>query len=152
VPADLGIQDLHIIIVDDDQLVRDFAVHTIEYGTNRQVATFENGFKAWQFIQSTPQKADIIIADANIPDMDGMELLRRVKEAHPGKKFIITTSDPGLESLAGRLGADAFLSKPYDISDLFAVVQQFCSTEAQPATSKVAIFPNNEDTRSAEEE
>jgi len=121
--------DLHVIIIDDDQLVRNFAVHTIEYGTNRKVVTFDSGFNAWQFIQSKPAEADIIIADANIPDMDGMELLSQVKSKHPDKKFVITTSNPDIEKAAYQLGADAFLLKPYDIDDLFILIQQFFSND-----------------------
>ncbi len=124
-----------IIVVDDDQLVRDFAVHTIEYGINRQVATFETGFKAWQFLLSRPDETDIIIADANIPDMDGVELLKKVKEKFPEKKFVLTTSNPGFEDIAHQIGADAFLTKPYDVSDLFTVVQQFFeASESDPTT------------------
>ena len=123
----------HVIIIDDDQLVRNFAVHTIEYGTNRKVVTFDSGFYAWQFIQSKPAEADVIIADANIPDMDGMELLSQVKSRHPEKKFVITTSNPDIEKAAYQLGADAFLLKPYDIDDLFVLIQQFFSTE-QPGS------------------
>jgi len=114
-----------VIVVDDDQLVRDFAVHTIEYGINRKITTFDTGFNAWQFLQNRPEEADIIIADANIPDMDGIELLQKVKEMFPEKKFVLTTSNPDFEDMAHQIGADAFLTKPYDVSDLFTVVQQF---------------------------
>jgi YesN/AraC family two-component response regulator len=131
------------IIVDDDQLIRDFAVHTIEYGTNRKVATFENGFQAWQFIQSQPENVDIVIADANIPDMDGLELLAEVKQAFPEKIFIITTSNPAFEKSANRLGADAFLSKPYDVNDLFAIVQTYIRNEARPRKAKIKALPNS---------
>lgn len=131
--------EVQILIVDDDQLVRDFAVHTIEFGINRKVSTFDNGFNAWQFLQNHPDGADIIIADANIPDMDGMELLEQVKKKYPEKKFIITTSNPKNEDTAYQMGADAFLSKPYDVNDLFTIVQQFIETsdsnsELQPHT------------------
>ena len=116
---------IQIVIIDDDQLVRNFAVHTIEYGINRKVTTFDNGFEAWQTIQNQPNNADIIIADANIPDMDGLELLHQVKQKFPHKKFILTTSNPEIENTAFEMGADVFLSKPYDVQDLFAIVQQF---------------------------
>ncbi len=119
--------DLQVIIIDDDQLVRNFAVHTIEYGTNRKVATFESGFHAWEFIQTQPEAADVIIADANIPDMDGLELLSQVKSRYPDKKFVITTSNPDIENAANQLGADAFLLKPYDIDDLFTLIRKFFS-------------------------
>jgi CheY-like chemotaxis protein len=150
VPAAQTLDGFHIIFVDDDQLVRDFAVHTIEYGTNRKVATFDSGFEAWQFIQRTPQAGDLIIVDANIPDMDGLELLRRVKQEHPEKKLVLTTSNPSLEVEAGQLGADALLSKPYDTKDLFAVVQRFYAEAVQSQQNKVALFPGNGETPPAE--
>lgn len=144
--------DVRMIIIDDDQLVRDFAVHTIEYGTNQKVATFDSGFKAWQYIQNQPKDVDIVIADANIPDMDGMELLDRVKKAHPKKKFIIITSNPSFESRAKQLGADAFLTKPFDIKDLFDIVQRFCSGLTPPAELKIAPFPQTQVAETSSEE
>ena len=134
-----------ILIIDDDQLVRDFTVHTIEYGTNRKVATFGNGFQAWRFIQDQPDSVDIIIADANIPDMDGLELLAEVKKAFPDKKVIITTSNPAFEKSADKFGADAFLSKPYDINDLFAIIHKFYEKSAGYKTSKITTLPNSSD-------
>lgn len=137
---------IQITIIDDDPLVRDFAVHTIEYGINRKVTTFDNGFKAWQFLQNQPDDVDIIIADANIPDMDGLDLLDQVKKRFPHKKFVLTTSNPDLENSAYHLGADAFLSKPYDVSDLFAIVQQFINN-SEPSTDlgngKMEKFPHS---------
>lgn len=134
--------DINILFVDDDQLVRDFAVETIEYGTNRRVMIIDSGFKAWEYIRSQPEKVDIIIADANIPDMDGLELLDRVKKTHPHKKFVITTSNASCESDARERGADALLTKPYDVGDLFAVVQKFIIDTPPPSGSKVTEFPN----------
>ena len=40
-----------VMIVDDDHLVCDFTKHTIEYGINQKVITFDNGFLAWQHLQ-----------------------------------------------------------------------------------------------------
>lgn len=137
------------MIVDDDQLVRDFAVHTIEYGTNRKVATFDNGFSAWEFLQTQPQEADIIIADANIPDVDGLELLDRIKKNYPQKQFVITSGNPDLADIANKKGADAFLSKPYDARDLFTIVEQLCVRPASPAkkseSNQVEELPTQDD-------
>lgn len=135
-------QTANILIVDDDELVRDFSVHTIEYGTNRKVVTYASGFKAWQYIQNHAQDVDIIIADANIPDMDGFELLGRVKPEMPDKIFIITSSDPALEKTANKLGADAFVSKPFDARDLFVIVQRFVLGSESAAQQKVTPINN----------
>ncbi len=143
---------VHILIVDDDQLVRDFAVHTIEYGTNRKVTTFDNGFQAWQYIKNRPKDVDIIIADANIPDIDGLELLDQVKRSHPGIKFIITTSNPTFEKTADQLGADAFLSKPYDVNDLFAIVQNFIIYSEKSPETPVMVLPNTNGTEPSPDE
>jgi len=113
-----------IIIIDDDQFVRDFAVHTVQFGTNRAVTTFENGFRAWQYVTSHPDEVAIVIADANIPDMSGLEVLEQLKKAYPDKTFIITSSNPAHEKAAYEMGADAFLSKPFDVNDLLTVVQR----------------------------
>jgi CheY-like chemotaxis protein len=135
--------ELQVLIVDDDQLVRNFAVNTIEYSTNSKVATFGSGFQAWQFIQSQPDKVDIVIADANIPDMDGLELLAEVKQAYPEKIFIITTSNPAFEISARQLGADALLSKPYDVNDLFSVVQKYFCNDTAAEKKKVTALPSS---------
>lgn len=142
---------MQILIVDDDHLVRDFAVHTIEYGTNREVTTLENGFCAWEYIQNKPEDVDIIMADANIPEMDGLKLLGQVKKSYPRKIFIITSGNAAIEEKAYHLGADAFLSKPYDVNDLFTIVQKFVIDSSPNAKSKVAQFPNNESFKAASE-
>ena len=53
---------------------------------------------------------------------------------------------------ANKYGANAFLSKPYDINDLFAVVKQFFSISDQTRKTKVALFPNNGENQSVESE
>jgi DNA-binding NtrC family response regulator len=119
-----------ILIIDDDQIVRDFAVHTITYGSNRKVTTFENGFDAWQYIQENAHLVQIVIADKQIPDINGLELLKRVKNEYPRIFFIIMSSDPFSELRAFELGADAFICKPFDVNDLFKIVHKFIYTMA----------------------
>lgn len=131
-------ESLQTLIIDDDRLVRDFTVHTLEFGTNRKVTTFDSGFKAWQHLQRQPQQADIIIADANIPDINGLELLERVKHAFPGTRFIVTSSNPANEQTAYRLGADAFLAKPFDVKDLLTIIQELILT-GEPIPERKSI-------------
>jgi CheY-like chemotaxis protein len=126
-----------VLIIDDDHLVRDFAVHTIEFGINREVMTYDSGFSAWEFINSRPDEVDIIIADANIPEMDGLELLERVKKKYPKKIYVLLAGDPATEIRARQLEADAFISKPFDAEVLFTVVQQFGCTHNASAKATV---------------
>ncbi|MBR9980029.1 MAG: response regulator [Desulfatitalea sp.] len=127
---------LNILIVDDDQLVRDFAVNTVAFHTNRPVITLESGFDGWQYLQQQGRDIDMVIADATIPDMDGLELLALVKRNDPRKIFILTSSNADHERTAVHLNADAFLAKPYDVQDLLRVIQELVrQAESRPGSS-----------------
>jgi CheY-like chemotaxis protein len=99
-------------------------VDVLAYSVNREIKSFDNGSDAWAYIKD-PESADIIVSDVDVPRMDGLELLKRVKTEYPGKICILMSSKPAHESSARQFGADAFISKPFDISDLFDVVQSF---------------------------
>lgn len=111
-----------ILVIDDDQIVRDFAVNTIAYGSNRRVMTFGNGLDAWQFVRSA--NPFDYCRQAN-PRLDGLALLTRIKDSYPQIYYILMSSNPSLERKAFHLGADAFLCKPFDVDDLFNIVIAF---------------------------
>ena len=119
---------MQIVVVEDDPLVRDFVVDVLEFSTNRKILTFDSGFAAWQHIRSK-QTVHILFADIRIPDMDGITLTRRVKATHPDIVCILASGNAADDSIAADAGADAFLLKPYGISDLFALVQTFVVEE-----------------------
>ena len=110
--------------MDDDQLTRDFAVDVLAYSVNREVKSFNNGIDAWDYIKNQ-ESADIIVSDIDMPQMNGLELLERVKKEYPKKICILMSSKPGHENDARQRGADAFIAKPFDINDLFEIVQSF---------------------------
>lgn len=96
----------------------------LAYSVNREVKSFGNAMDAWTYLND-PESADIIVSDVDMPQMDGLELLKRVKTRYPKKICILMGSQPTHESAARQFGADAFIAKPFDISDLFDVVQAF---------------------------
>ena len=105
-------------------MTRDFAVDVLAYSVNREVRSFNNGIEAWNYIKD-PDSADIIVSDIDMPEMDGLELLKRVKKEYPQKKCILMSSKPAHEKDARQFGADAFIAKPFDVNDLFEIVQTF---------------------------
>lgn len=94
------------------------------YCVNREVLSFDGGRRAWDYIRNGG-KADMVISDVDMPDMNGFELMTRVKEKYPDKIFIITSGVSGYEEKSRQEGADAFLAKPFEINDLFSLVQGF---------------------------
>jgi CheY-like chemotaxis protein len=122
------IPNVQIAVVEDDPLVRDFVVDAFEFSINRKTHTFDSGFAAWQYIRSGGP-VHIVFADIHVPEMDGLELTARVKAAAPEMVCILASGDPADASRAEAAGADAFLLKPYGISDLFALVQTFVADD-----------------------
>jgi DNA-binding response OmpR family regulator len=118
------IPNVQIAVVEDDQLVRDFVVDTLEFSVNRKIHVFDDGFSAWQYLQAS-HPIHILFADIHVPEIDGLELTARVKAVKPEIACILTSGDPADEVRAVEAGADAFMLKPYGVSDLFAVVQAF---------------------------
>ena len=125
------IPNVQIAVVEDDPLVRDFIVDTLEFSVNRKIHTFENGFAAWQHIQES-NPIHIVFSDIHVPDIDGLELIARIKAAQPEIICILASGNPADELPATEAGADAFVLKPYGVSDLFAIVQTFVVEDKGP--------------------
>ncbi len=118
------IDNVKIMVVDDDKMIRKLTVTALTYCVNRKVMSFDTGVEAWDYLQNGG-KADLVISDVDMPGMDGFELLARVKQNFPDKIFIITSGVCEYEERSIKEGADAFLAKPFEISDLFSIVQCF---------------------------
>jgi CheY-like chemotaxis protein len=118
------IDNVKIMVVDDDTMIRKLTVTALTYCVNRKVLSFDTGVEAWNYLQSGGE-ADLVISDVDMPGMDGFELLAKVKTKFPDKIFIITSGVREYEKRSRKEGADAFLAKPFEISDLFSLVQCF---------------------------
>jgi DNA-binding NtrC family response regulator len=89
-----------------------------------------NGRQALELIQSEP--ADIIISDVKMPDMDGIELLRAVRESAPDLAVVLMTAFASVETAreAFKLGADDFIQKPFDVEELKLIVKKTLEKQA----------------------
>lgn len=118
------IPNVKIIVVDDDRAIRELIVTTLMYCVNRHVLSFSNGLEAWNYIKKS-NGIDIVISDVDMPEMNGIELISRIKTHYPDKICIIMSGDESNENPARRTGADVFLTKPFKIGDLFDIVQTY---------------------------
>jgi len=125
------IANVKIAVIDEDVIVRDFIVSTLMYSVNREVLTFDNGFDAWVSFEEKGFP-DMIIADVNLQEIDGLVLVSKIKEANPGTVTVLFSDSPGNEKRAREQGADAFLAKPFGVNELFNLVQTFV-VEQDPA-------------------
>ncbi len=116
----------NILIVDDNELNLKLATHVLQKD-GYQISTALNGFEALEISEKEPP--DLAILDVMMPDMDGYELCRRMRE-NPKLKHIPIIILTALSSVDDRLqafdvGADDFLSKPFIPAELLARVKVF---------------------------
>ena len=100
-----------ILVVDDEEVVRRSYVRTFS-AEHCSVRAVNSGQDA---LQAMGQGAfDVVLLDLRMPGMDGMTVLRTIKEKWPESEVIVITGDPGVDSAkqAVTLGAYDYLSKP----------------------------------------
>jgi DNA-binding NtrC family response regulator len=112
-----------IMVVDDEAPFRKLLERRLSKDGNA-VEAFESSESA---LSAAEQKQfDVALVDIKMPGMDGIELLRRIKEIHPSMEVIIITGQGTIDSAiaAMKLGAYDYLTKPCKLSELDLIVQK----------------------------
>ena len=101
----------NILIVDDEEVVRLSHLRSLQ-SVNCNARVAEDGTRALQVMEQQP--FDVILLDLRMPDLDGMEVLRTIKDRWPDSEGVIITGYPTIESAkeAVRLGAYNYIAKP----------------------------------------
>lgn len=111
-----------LLVVDDEKNLR-LVVQKEMARQNHHVETADNGETAWEMLEAAD--FDVLLCDINMPRLDGMGLLRRLREksANPPEVIMLTgqaTVETAIEAM--KLGAYDYLTKPYRITELSALV------------------------------
>jgi DNA-binding NtrC family response regulator len=129
-----------IVVIDDDEHHLDFVVTLLKRAHYRCVG-FTSGRQALAHIGENA--AELVITDIFMPEMDGFELLRAIRQDHP-EIAVVTLSGEGRMTqnfylkCAQNLGAIAALRKPFEPENLYAIVNQFMSRDRDRSAPKVA--------------
>lgn len=112
-----------MLVVDDEVEICDFLK---TYFEERQfnVRTANSGESALKAVDAEPPQ--VVLLDLHMPGMDGMRVLKQIKEKHPAVKVIMVTALETREKIeeAMRLGADNYITKPLSLEYLEKDVQQ----------------------------
>jgi DNA-binding NtrC family response regulator len=112
-----------ILIVDDEEIVIKSCLRILG-GGDYHVEVAYDGREALRKIEQNPY--DVIILDVMMPNMGGLEVLRRVKETHPDVDVIMITGLSQVETVvqARKLGACDVISKPFEPDELKQLVRR----------------------------
>lgn len=112
-----------ILFVDDDADVRE-VVKLIFESSGYKVNECERGDCILKIERDFP---DLIILDKQLPDMDGLEVCRKLKQSKRTKDIpiIMLSASPNIKILGANAGAEESLEKPFDVQHLKDVVAKY---------------------------
>ena len=119
-----SLQGYSLLIVEDKQDLREFLKNALK-DKFKKIYQAENGLVALEVIKQ--QQPDIIVSDVMMPQMNGYQLCKEIKEnlniSHIPVILLTARADSESQILGYKLGADAYLPKPFEMEMLLSVIQ-----------------------------
>jgi signal transduction histidine kinase/ActR/RegA family two-component response regulator len=110
-----------ILVIEDDPEVRRVIVDSLEL-SGHSVTSATNGIDGLAALRKTPP--ELLIVDYAMPKMNGAEVIKRARERLPNLPVVLATGYADMAEVAGVLGTQSILIKPFDIAALLHAVGQ----------------------------
>ncbi|HVX94849.1 MAG TPA: sigma-54 dependent transcriptional regulator [Polyangia bacterium] len=136
--------NVQVLIADDEPLIRRSVKGAlVEEGF--QATEAASGAEAWERFRE--DRPDVVLLDLRLGDVDGLELLRRIRQEAPDVKVVLISAHGSIESAvaAMKLGAYDFIKKPFELDEIVAAVRNAARTNA--LENRVAYFAAQEKKR-----
>ncbi len=112
----------HVLIIDDDKELCALMMKCMEQENLSAVAAY-GGVEGLQLLAETQDSCMLIILDVMLPDLDGFQVLQKIREKHSLPVLMLTAKGEEEDKISGlRMGADDYLTKPFSIRELMARV------------------------------
>ena len=135
-------ENARILVVDDDENIRKVEVAILE----DKGYLVEAVGTAREAIEKSKRKFyNVALIDIRLPDMEGIELLTKIRDTTPRMRKIIVTGYPTLQNAVDAVneGADAYIVKPFDVEKVLGTIEQQLSKQEEErrySQDKVAEF------------
>lgn len=115
-----------ILVVDDEEALRTVLSSELS-GEGYDVDTASDGDEAIASVQN--KHFDLVLLDIKMPGTDGFEVLKFIKKSFSDVRVIMLTGFADLKNAieSKKLGAEDFVSKPYDLVDLLTTIERVLS-------------------------
>jgi len=113
-----------IFIVDDEPVLHELYSSVLEIGGHEIVANAHDGDEAVEIFKGMNEHPDVIIMDHRMPNKNGIDATKEILEIKPDMNILFASADLNVEGDALESGARSFLSKPFAIADLLAMVEE----------------------------
>jgi len=123
-----------LLLVDDDRAVNHLISEALTH-EGFEVVAANNGIDALKLIGE--HAFDLILLDIMMPGMDGLEVCMRIRGQFPGPIVLISGKDRNADKVFGlNLGADDYITKPFEIDELVSRVKAHLRREERSRTAK----------------
>jgi two-component system phosphate regulon response regulator PhoB len=137
-----------VLIVDDDPDIVKLVSYNLTH-SGFQVLTASSGRKALELVQQQPP--DLIVLDLMLPDVDGMEVCRTLRQLAPSRRIpilMLTARGEEIDRVVGfELGADDYVSKPFSPRELVLRIKSILRRSGKDRTDllhvgRIQVFPD----------
>ncbi|MCB1917743.1 MAG: response regulator, partial [Rhodocyclaceae bacterium] len=117
---------MHILVVDDEPFNREILAEVLDDPAYR-ISVAEDGGQAWDRLTADGESFDLVLLDRMMPGMDGLEVLRRMKDTPRLRDLPVimqtaaASPDQVREGIAA--GAYYYLTKPFELETLLTIVR-----------------------------
>ena len=131
----MGDLPAQLLVVDDDPIILDVLDQVLS-SAGHAVVTAATGTEALDRARSRP--VDLVVLDIRLPDLDGLEVCRRLREEHgPGLAILLLSANDRRAAVPGlAAGADDYVPKPFDTDELLARVGALLRMHAAEASAR----------------
>ncbi len=123
---------MRILVVEDDSLLAQGLTRILSRA-GHAVDQVENGLQADRALRTAPY--ELVVLDIGLPDIDGFEVLRRLRRRHAATNVLVLTARDAVEDRVHGLdlGADDYLTKPFSVTEFEARVRALLRRTSLPA-------------------
>ena len=123
---------MRILVVEDDSLLAQGLTRILSRA-GHAVDQAENGLQADKALRAAPY--ELVVLDIGLPDIDGFEVLRRLRRRHAATNVLVLTARDAVEDRVHGLdlGADDYLTKPFSVNEFEARVRALLRRTSLPA-------------------
>ena len=119
------LKNITILYAEDEDSLREITLNILKGFTKKQLVA-KNGAEGLELFEKHEDEIDLIITDINMPFMNGLEMIKRIKAINPNIPIIVATAFSNTEYLleAIDIGVDKYVLKPIDMKKLLQLMSQ----------------------------
>ena len=112
-----------ILVIDDEPIVRTSCIRSLS-PEGYEVKSASSGKEALELLENEP--FNLVLLDLKMPDMDGIEVLKKIKDTWPDTKVVMITGYSTVETAVKtlKLGAFSYLEKPFTPDTLLEIARE----------------------------